>query len=354
MLLMSSRNEGNLDDGQARVHLSVLSDVARIASASLSLDDALRRIMAAVSHQFAPENWSVLLADDGGGLRFGLAMGQAASGLESLRIEPGEGVAGWVALHDEMAVIADVDEDGRFEKRFDEESGFRTRSLVALPLRSRGRVVGVMELVNVLESKSLTDADLGLLQTLCEAAGVAVDNARTHARVVELARSDALTGLLNSTAFSEEVERVARRSEAAGEPFSVVFMDVDDFKHVVDTHGHLEGSRVLAEVGHRIGRSLQSGGVATRFGGDEFAVLLPGTSRGQARVWAEALRARLRGQPYACGAGTSVGITLSVGLASCPENGHTAAEVLKASDVAMYAVKAEGKDGCGEAGAAGA
>ena len=72
---MSSLNEGNLADEQARAHLSVLSDVARIASASLSLDDALRRIMAAVSHQFAPENWSVLLADEDLGLRFGLGLG---------------------------------------------------------------------------------------------------------------------------------------------------------------------------------------------------------------------------------------------------------------------------------------
>jgi diguanylate cyclase (GGDEF)-like protein len=340
------------DPRQLVRHLAVLSDVARIASASLSLDDVLAQVMDAVDNLFAPQDWSVLLVDEAdGSLRFALAMGQAASKLAHLRVARGEGVAGWVAEHDRPAVIPDVESDLRFSGRFDQQSGFQTRSLVALPLRSRGRVVGVMELCNVLEGRELGESELDLLRIVCEYAGVAVDNATIHGRVVELSRSDPLTGLLNSTAFGEEVEAAAGRSRTTGEVFSVLFFDVDDFKRVVDGHGHLEGSRVLAEMGRRLGAHLGSDDCATRFGGDEFAVLLPGQGRAGAHRWAASLLEALRDAPYDCAAGQSVRVTLSMGLASYPEDGRTAAELMKASDVAMYAVKHSGKDGARAAGA---
>lgn len=262
----------------------------------------------------------------------------------------GEGVAGWVVEHDRPAVIRDVEADPRFAGRFDRQSGFRTRSLVALPLRSRNRVVGVMELCNVLEDRELGERELELLRIVCECAGVAVDNATIHGRVLELSRSDPLTGLLNSTAFVEEVEAVAEGARETREPFSVLFLDIDDFKRVVDGHGHLEGSRVLAQVGQRLRNRLGPGDRATRFGGDEFAVLLPGRGRVAAQRWAATLRAALRDAPYHCGRGQSVHLTLSMGLASSPEDGRTAAELMKASDVAMYEVKRSGKDAARAAG----
>lgn len=339
------------DSRQLLRHLAVLSDVARITSASLSLDDVLAQIMEAVDNLFAPQDWSVLLVDEeDGSLRFAVAMGQAADKLSHLRVARGEGVAGWVAEHDRPAVIPDVESDPRFSGRFDKQSGFQTNSLVALPLRSHGRVVGVMELCNVLEGRALGESELDLLRIVCEYAGVAVDNATIHRRVVELSRSDPLTGLLNSTAFVAEVEATAEHCRVSHEPFSVLFLDVDDFKRVVDGYGHLEGSGVLAEMGRRLGKQLQPGDAATRFGGDEFAVLLPGRGRVAAHRWAESLRAVLRDTPYACAGGQSVRVTLSMGLASCPEDGRTAAELMKASDVAMYAVKNSGKDGARAAG----
>ena len=337
-------------DGLLERHLQVLADVTRITAASLSLDDVLEQVMAAVSRLFDPEDWSVLLRDeDTGELRFCVAMGRAGDSLRELTVRPGEGVAGWVAEHGEPVLLPDVAGDRRFEKRFDDRSGFTTRSLVAVPLRSRGRVVGVMELVNLLEDRPLSGADLEFLRLLCDSTGVAVDNARTHERAVRLARSDALTGLLNATAFLEELEAAVAGRLAAGEPVSVLFLDVDDFKRVVDGHGHLEGSRVLAEMGRRLAMLLTDDQAATRFGGDEFAALLPGLDAAAARAWADGLRARLK-EPYATGGGETVAITVSMGLACAPRDGATARALLKASDVAMYAVKAGGKDACREAG----
>jgi diguanylate cyclase (GGDEF)-like protein len=322
-------------------HLDVLSEVARITSASLSLDDVLQKVMAAVSRLFAPQDWSILLRDDATqGLRFCLALGQAAEHLKNLHLAPNEGIAGWVLMNDRAAVIPDVGCDPRFQKRFDEMTGFQTRSMIALPMRSRGRVIGVMELCNVLEGDRVSSADVDFLQLLCEYAGVAVDNARTHAQVLEMSRRDPLSQLLNSTAFLQELNEEVKR----GAPFSVLFFDIDDFKRVVDTHGHLTGSSVLAEIGGRLRSRLAPGDRGSRFGGDEFCALLMGKDRAAASAWAESLRAALRAPGYQREQGKNIAITASIGIASFPADGQNGEELLKAADTAMYRVKGSGKD----------
>jgi diguanylate cyclase (GGDEF)-like protein len=327
-------------------HLDVLSEVARITSASLSLDDVLQKVMAAVSRLFAPQDWSILLRDEATkGLRFWLALGSAAEHLKNMHLAPNEGIAGWVLVNDQPAVIRDVTTDPRFQKRFDQITGFQTRSMIAMPMRSRGRVIGVMELCNVMEGDKISAADIDFLQLLCEYAGVAVDNARTHAHVLELARRDPLSELLNSTAFLQELNHEVNR----GQPFSVVFFDIDDFKRVVDTHGHLMGSRVLAEIGARLRSHLGPGDRASRFGGDEFCALLSGKNGEAATQWAQSLRAVLRATGYQRDQGKNIQITASIGVASFPTDGRSGEELLRAADTAMYRVKGTGKDACAAA-----
>ncbi|MFO0980424.1 MAG: sensor domain-containing diguanylate cyclase [Planctomycetota bacterium] len=328
-------------------HLDVLSEVGKITSASLSLDDVLAQVMAAVGRLFHPEDWSVLLVDEQtGGLSFALALGRAASSLKHLAVKPGEGVAGWVARHGQPVIVADARTDPRFERRFDVLSGFETRSLVAVPLRSRNRVVGVMELCNVVETGRFQQPDLDFLSLLCDYAGVAVDNARTHAQVLELSKRDPLSKLLNSTTFLKLLNELVERSGSGRTPLSLVFLDIDGFKVVVDTHGHLTGSRVLAEIGQRVREALEPPQQATRFGGDEFAIVLPALDRDAALAWAERLRAALRERPYQRDAGKEIWITASIGVATFPDDGTTGEDLLRAADAAMYRVKGSGKDAC--------
>jgi len=341
-------------------HLALLQDVVRISSASLTLDDVLSRVMAVVSEHFAPQDWSILLRDEASGvLHFGLAMGRAGEELKALALARGEGVAGWVAEHDQPAVIPDVRRDARFSPRFDARSGFTTRSLVAMPLRAGGRVLGVMELCNICDGRQLPAAELDFLRVVCDSTGLAIDRALVYARTLELARSDPLSGLLNSTAFGEQVEALATARRGTPRPFSLVFLDVDDFKRVVEEHGHLQASRILAAVGARIRGRLPAGAVASRFGGDEYAVLLPEADRAAALAFARQLAHDLGDEPYPCPASTRPGggagipsarLTFSMGLATAPSDGATADALLHASDVAMFAVKRDGKAGCRAAG----
>jgi GAF domain-containing protein len=130
--------------------LNIFHDVAKALTSSLDLDSILQTIMEKMAEYFRPDTWSLLMVDEQKDeLYFAIAVGDAAEALKNVRLKVGEGIAGWVAKHGEQVISNDVENDPRFAKRIDEATQWETRSIICVPLRSRLRVLGVIQLVNV-------------------------------------------------------------------------------------------------------------------------------------------------------------------------------------------------------------
>jgi len=330
--------------------LQAFNEIGRTLAGTLELHEVLSLIMQHVSEVLRPGHWSLLLADEArGDLAFEIAVGEGAERLKGMRLPLGEGLAGHVARSGEPVLLADARSDPRFAARFDAASGLVTGSVVAVPLRSKGRVLGVVELVNPQGTRRFDGDDLRTLQALADYAAIAIDNARAYERIRELTLQDEHTGLYNARHLWQQLELEVARSHRTGRPFSLVFLDLDRFKQVNDRHGHQAGSAVLREVGELVRARIRAIDVPVRYGGDEFVVLLPETDRAQARAAAERLREGVNAEVFLRGRGLAVHVTASFGLATYPADGRTPEELVQRADAAMYRVKETTRDGIAEA-----
>lgn len=335
---------------QANRHLQELSifhDVAKALTSSLDLDSILQTIMEKMAEYFRPDTWSLLMVDEEREeLYFAIAVGTASEALKNVRLKVGEGIAGWVAKHGERLVVPDVMNDPRFAKRIDEMTKWETRSIICVPLRSKHRVLGVIQLVNV-NMKHFNDQEVFFLQSLCDYAAIAIENARSVERIQELTITDDCTGLFNARHLYKTLETEVYRSSRFGYEFTVLFIDLDHFKQVNDTHGHLIGSKLLNEIGYLIKAQLRLIDYAFRYGGDEFVVLLPQTGKDAALVVARRLRDSMRTSMFCSEEGLNLNVRASIGLATYPHDAKTPHDVIRQADEMMYLVKNTTRDNIG-------
>src|SRR6266853_1790521 len=274
--------------------LSIFHDVAKALTSSLDLDSLLQTILGKMAEYFKPDHWSLLMVDEERDeLYVAIEVGKAAEALKNVRLKGEEGIAGWVAKHGERVVVPDVYTDPRFAKRIDEMTQWETRSIICVPLRSKLRVLGVIQLVNV-SMENFTDQESFFLQSICDYAAIAIENARSVEKIQELTITDDCTGLYNARHLYKTLEAEVYRSSRFGYEFSVIFLDLDHFKHVNDTYGHLVGSKLLQEIGFKIKSQLRLIDYAFRYGGDEFVILLPQTDKHSALVVAKRIQDMMR------------------------------------------------------------
>src|SRR5947199_4703314 len=263
--------------------LAVLNEIGKALTSSLDITEVMHVILEKVSSLLKPRNWSLLLKDQTTGeLSFQTAVGAGSEKLLGLRIRPGEGIAGWVAQHNAPLLVADVHKDPRFASRFDKASRFHTKSILCVPLAFKGLTLGVIELVNAPRDGAFHEEDLKILGTVAEFSAIAIENARNFHKVEELTILDDHTGLFNSRHMKRQLEQEVVRATRFGHPVSVIFFDLDYFKRVNDSHGHQAGSQVLHEIGRLLLKTLRSTDVPVRYGGDEFMIVMPETSKDQA------------------------------------------------------------------------
>ncbi len=330
--------------------LQAFNDIGRTLTSTLEAKEVLQLIMQKVSEVLKPEHWSLLLLDEQRQeLYFEVAVGPRAERLKAARLPIGEGIAGWVARSGQPVLLDDARPDARFSARFDEMTGLRTGSLLAVPLRSKGRVLGVVELVNAGGGRSFSPEDLRTLSTLADYAAIAIENAHAFERIRELTFIDDHTGLYNARHLYRTLESEVARARRFGRCFSVIFFDLDRFKLVNDRHGHQAGSAVLKEVGEVLRGQLRAMDVPVRYGGDEFVVLLPEVDRVQAMTVAERLRRAIVETVYLAGRGLNVRITASFGVSTYPDDGATPEGLLQLADQAMYRVKETTRDAIAQA-----
>jgi len=330
-----------------RQELSIFHDVAKALTSSLDLDSILQTIMEKMAEYFRPDTWSLLMVDEQQDeLYFAIAVGDAADALKNVRLKVGEGIAGWVAKHGEQVISNDVENDPRFAKRIDEVTQWETRSVICVPLKSRLRVLGVIQLVNV-DMSQFNDPEVFFLQALCDYAAIAIENARWVEKIQELTITDDCTGLYNARHLYKTLETEVYRSSRFAYEFSVLFIDLDHFKSVNDTHGHLIGSKLLAEIGYLVKAQLRLIDFAFRYGGDEFVILLPQTGKDQALVVAKRLRDALRTSCFCRDEQLNLNVRASIGLATYPHDARDAHEIIRQADEMMYVVKNSTRDNIG-------
>jgi diguanylate cyclase (GGDEF)-like protein len=329
--------------------LTIFHDVAKALTSSLDLDSILQTIMDKMAEYFRPDTWSLLMVDEARDeLYFAIAVGDKAEILKNVRLKVGEGIAGWVAKNGEARVVPDVTADPFFASRVDEATKCETRSVICVPLRSKLRVLGVIQLVNV-DLSQFTDTELFFLQSLCDFAAIAIENARWVEKIQELTITDDCTGLYNARHLYKTLETEVYRSSRFGYEFSILFIDLDHFKTVNDTHGHLIGSKLLAEFGYLVKAQLRLIDFAYRYGGDEFVVLLPQTSKDQALVVAKRLQDAMRTTRFCRDEGLNLNVLASMGLATYPHDARTAHDIIRQADEMMYLVKNTTRDNIGVA-----
>ncbi|MBP7571226.1 MAG: GGDEF domain-containing protein [Acidobacteria bacterium] len=221
---------------------------------------------------------------------------------------------------------------------------------LAIPMRSRGRVVAALVGIERREPGPLPELHVGdgrlePLHALIDGMAGALETALRLKRAETLAAIDDLTGLFNPRFLAASLRREVKRSVRTGRPLSLLFVDLDGFKGINDRHGHLYGSRALVEAAARIQAAARETDLVARYGGDEFALVLPETDREGSLHVAQRVRERIAAGGFLIDDGIDYRLTASVGVATLPDVASTPEELLAAADAAMYAVKARGKDG---------
>lgn len=249
-----------------------------------------------------------------------------------------------VVLEHQSSRIVHVDDPtaDRAEVDFLERWGFRT--LLMLPLVAKGRSIGLVELYSAVRLE-LVDSALEVARSMANEAAMALDNAFLYEQARELADRDPLTGFFNHRFFHERLGEEILRSSRTGQPVSLLMLDLDRFKLVNDTLGHQMGDRVLTWVAENIRSSLRGSDVPARYGGDEFAILLPDTDPAGAHVVAKRILDAFHERAFQPEARGAVPIGVSIGVATHPTDGLTATALIAAADSALYAAKRHGGHG---------
>jgi diguanylate cyclase (GGDEF)-like protein len=332
---------------QQHHELQVLHDVARTLISSLDLDQVLWTIMQQMAQSFRPETWSLFMVEDATQELYCVA-GADGGQEQHRRIPMGEGIPGWVALHGEPLILAHPQEDLRFQETLPDGSK-PAETVICLPLRSRSHTHGVIQLVNC-HLDAMHDHDMFFLHALCDYAAIAIQNVRAMEQIQKLTITDDCTGLYNSRHLYEMLESALERGSRKHQPVSLIFLDLDHFKQVNDTHGHLIGSKLLAEVGRAIRNNIGPLCTAYRYGGDEFVVLLPGMGKGPSIQTALHLLETLHNTLFLQEDGLEVSLQASFGVATAPEDGRNLHEIILAADTAMYTVKNSTRNAVAAAG----
>ena len=250
----------------------------------------------------------------------------------------GVGITGWAVEHRQPVLSNQAHLDPRVA--FVPGTPVDPEALIVVPLIARGVLKGTFNVYRIGEQASFTDAEFELAQRLGDAAALALDNAHIRARLEREAQTDSLTGLYNHRYFHERLRRELVRASAEHQSVAVLMVDIDDFKKVNDVYGHAVGDEVLAELADQLRATVRADDVVCRIGGEEFAVIVPGSHEAQT----VALATRLADRLEAIELELAGRISVSIGIAQGPEHAANPRELVACAEAAMMTAKARGKN----------
>lgn len=321
------------------VRYSLLKGVSESLSTALALDDVNNLIIKESSTTIGKLGRILLFLVDVEKQDLMLA---AAKDDSRIKMKKGDAFDKWVLRNRKALIIEDVTKDFRFPADHIEEAKPVFRSLIAQPLISQNKVIGILRM-DSLQEFEYTQDDLRLLDILSDLGAVAVQNALLYSRTQELAIRDGLTGLAVRRYFMERFHSEIKRAARKKEELSLLMLDIDHFKKYNDTYGHTAGDLVLKHMAKTILGMVDEADAVGRYGGEEIVVLLCGKSKQQAVAEAEKIRALVKEKPFMLRR-QEMQLTVSIGIATYSEDAVAEEELIRIADARLYKAKAEGRN----------
>jgi len=221
---------------------------------------------------------------------------------------------------------------------------FHTNELIIMPLKAKDKVNGLIVADNLFTQKPISPDDLKTFTMLSNQAGLAIENSQLYEIVVNKSRMDSLTNLWNHGFFQDTLSKEIEYAKERKWPLSLIIMDLDNFKQLNDTYGHQKGDLILMEIAKLLKESSRETDYVCRYGGEEFSILLTATNRDQAYAIAERLRIQIAERAFPVSEQQTIKLTVSIGIATFPDDTTSKEELIGKADKAMYTAKFIGKN----------
>ncbi len=322
--------------------IEVVYDVASIIGTIMTIGDLMNTIIEAIRSKLSYLNVAIFMKSRPGRLQVRAHTGYPDIEIEKIQKEigPNKGITLKSLLQNKPILVSDVREEPLYVGN--KSIG---KSEIAIPLLSRGEPVGVLD-VEKFGVNSLGEKDLRLLKTLSTFISKALENAFLYEKVEKMAITDGLTGAYNYRMLKEKIGKLLKEAKTDGKQFSLLLMDVDNFKQLNDTLGHLRGDTVLKEIVNVIKKAVREDDTVIRYGGDEFVIVFPGVPKKVAIELGRRLIEKIANgrRLKKISEQLKVEITVSIGVSAFPDDGKTVTTLLRKVDKAMYAAKRKGKN----------
>lgn len=323
--------------------------IAMIGSLSLSAscEELYRNVVDMAADLLGAASGSLMLIEeDGETLQVQAAKGMHPALARGMRARVGAGIAGRVAGSGSPLLVADIEKDSRTATP--NRPRFRTKSFLSVPIKLRERTIGVLNLADKENAGIFSESDLNSLTVFADHAALMTERTRAFERtslLEEQAVTDPLTGLYNRRLLERRLDEEINRSRRQRQHFSLLIIDLDNFKAYNDLCGHPGGDQALEKTAALLQGSAREMDVVARYGGEEFCVLVAGTAKRESVFVAERIRRAIEKEPFPREQELPQGrLTTSIGVAAFPEDGDSAADLLRAADAALYQAKAEGRN----------
>jgi diguanylate cyclase (GGDEF)-like protein len=316
--------------------LSLINRLAGVITSSLNIRDVYDAFVADL-REFIDIDFTMVALIDEDELIFSAISSEVGSAWKTgSRTRLSNSPTEWVATHKKSLLESDLLQDSIFSTGTE----FIKRgihSIVYLPLITKGEVIGSLTFASC-RPDAYSQSQINLLERLASQISTSMANSQLYAKAEQRARIDELTGLFNRRHFDEVLSREINRHSRYGSILSLVFIDLDNFKSYNDTMGHLNGDKILAQIGHLIKGALRNIDLSFRYGGDEFAIILPHSSTDDAYAVTERVRTKVASEIK----NNQIEISASLGLASWPSDGLSPDDLIEAADRALYHAKRTG------------
>lgn len=321
--------------------LEILFEVSRMIQTTLTREEVFDRLLDLI-HQAMPfDNATLFLWSRAEGrLTVAKERGAHIDLIPGVEFDHGAGFSGWVASQRRPILLTELHRGRRLDNT-------TIGSFMSVPLVVQGELVGVLNLSHP-RPKAFNEDALRLLTLIAGQAAATIQRLLLYEEMRRLAITDDLTGIYNRRHFLERLQNEIERARRYGQAFSLLFIDIDNFKELNDSFGHQLGDRILGELGSILKHWARSSDIVARYGGEEFVVLLPMTDKARGMIAAERLRTRIERHTFY----RRKKLTVSVGVGGFPGDGDSVERLLGCVDEALYMAKNTGRNrscGFGEA-----